>query len=209
MGICCVETIKTRRTMSDFKKNDLDLETNKYQCRFTEEELINKLTAFVDNAKIIKDEKSNKINDMDLTFIQLKRNEEEKLIQYFLSKKTEYTEIILNYLLDNMLSKNKKKKSKPNNILKIPENIISRLIELEKGYDIYEKRLKNEIKKIGENEDEFNIKYLTIMLLGKSGVGKSTLINPFLKLKEKKAKQAQENIKRYLLKYIQVNLFLF
>ena len=209
MGICCVETIKTRRTMSDFKKNDLDLETNKYQCRFTEEELINKLTAFVDNAKIIKDEKSNKINDMDLTFIQLKRNEEEKLIQYFLSKKTEYTEIILNYLLDNMLSQNKKKKSKPNNILKIPENIISRLIELEKGYDIYEKRLKNEIKKIGENEDEFNIKYLTIMLLGKSGVGKSTLINQFLKLKEKKAKQAQENIKRYLLKYIQVNMFLF
>ena len=170
------------------KKNDLDLKINKYKCRFSEEELINKLTAFVDNAKIIKDENSNKINDMDLTFIQLKRDEEEKLIQYFLSKKAEYTEIILNYLLDNMLSKNKNKKSKPNNILKIQENIISQLIELEKGYDIYEKRLKNEIKKIGENEDEFNIKYLTIMLLGKSGVGKSTLINQFLKLKEKKAK---------------------
>lgn len=108
-----------------------------------------------------------------------------------------------------MLPQNKKKKSKHNNILNIPENIISRLMELEKGYDIYEKRLKNEIKKIGENENEFNIKYLTIMLLGKSGVGKSTLINQFLKLKEKKAKQAQENIKRYLLKYILVNLFLF
>ena len=72
--------------------------------------------------------------------------------------------------------------------MKIPENIITRLIELENGYDIYEKRIKNEIKKIGENENEFNIKYLAIMLLGKSGVGKSTLINQFLQLKEKKAK---------------------
>ena len=82
--------------------------------------------------------------------------------------------------------------------MKIPENIITRLIELENGYDIYEKRLKNEIKKIGENEKEFNIKYLTIMLLGKSGVGKSTLINQFLKLKEKKAKTGAGNFQTIL-----------
>ena len=91
------------------KKNDLESEKNKYICKFTTEELRNKLTAFFDNAEIIKDEKSNKINDMDLTFIQLKRNEEEKLIQYFLSKKTEYTEIISNYLLGNIRYQKKRR----------------------------------------------------------------------------------------------------
>ena len=191
MGICSDEGRNVYR-----KKNDLESEKNKYICKFTTEELRNKLTAFFDNAEIIKDENSNKINDMDLTFIQLKKYEEEKLKQYFSSKKAEYTEIISNYLLDNMLPS--KKKSKPNNILKIPENIITRLIELENGYDIYEKRLKNEIKKIGENENEFNIKYLTIMLLGKSGVGKSTLINQFLKLEEKKAKTGAGNFQTTL-----------
>ena len=58
----------------DSKKIELDSKKNKYICKFTKEELRNKLTAFFGNAKIIKDESSNKNNDnIDLTFIQLKR----------------------------------------------------------------------------------------------------------------------------------------
>ena len=37
-------------------------------------------------------------------------------------------------------------------------------------------------KKIEKNENSYKIEYLTVMLVGKSGVGKSTLINSVLKL---------------------------
>ncbi|MBR6875266.1 MAG: 50S ribosome-binding GTPase, partial [Bacteroidales bacterium] len=41
-----------------------------------------------------------------------------------------------------------------------------------------------EVLKIGKNREEFKINFLTVMLVGKSGVGKSTLINNLLKLDE-------------------------
>ena len=54
------------------------------------------------------------------------------------------------------------------------------------------KKIKNKIEEICESKDEFSIKNLTIMILGKSGVGKSTLINQFLKLK--RGQRAQTGI---------------
>ena len=63
------------------------------------------------------------------------------------------------------------------------------MIKEENGANIYEEKIKREINNINENENCFKIDNLTIMLVGKRGVGKSTLINQFLKLEgSKKAK---------------------
>ena len=58
---------------------------------------------------------------------------------------------------------------------------ISALIYTENAMDVYSNKIKKEISKITKNINEFEIKYLSIMLVGKSGVGKSTLINSVLK----------------------------
>lgn len=105
---------------------------------------------------------------MDLTFAQIQKYEEEKLSTCFLGKKDQFKGKIYDYFLGDILEQ-----------IHITDN----LIEIENGYDIYEKKIKNKIEEIYESKDEFSIKYLTIMILGKSGVGKSTLINQFLKLK--------------------------
>ena len=63
-----------------------------------------------------------------------------------------------------------------------------------------------EIKKINENTNSFQINYLTVMLVGKSGVGKSTLINKFLKLSGKnKAKTGTGNFQTTTIKSYQSN----
>ena len=49
----------------------------------------------------------------------------------------------------------------------------------------YKKKIENEIAIINDNQKSFEINYLTIMLLGVSGVGKTTLINKILNVHAK------------------------
>ena len=49
------------------KRNQKDSEKNKYQCRFTEEQIRTKLMNFYENAKIIKDDSTNNNKDFDMT----------------------------------------------------------------------------------------------------------------------------------------------
>ena len=153
--------------------NDKD----KFECKFTLEELNEKLNNFYNDFEIIKNKDLNKNNYMDLTFAQIQKYEEEKLSTCFLGKKEQFKGKIYDYFLGDILEQ---------------INITDNLIEIENGYDIYEKKIKNKIEEIYESKDEFSIKYLTIMILGKSGVGKSTLINQFLKLK--RGQRAQTGI---------------
>lgn len=162
MGVCKQTT--NRRNKNVINSNDKD----KFECKFTLEELNEKLNNFYNDFEIIKNKDLNKNNYMDLTFAQIQKYEEEKLSTCFLGKKDQFKGKIYDYFLGDILEQ-----------ICITDN----LIEIENGYDIYEKKIKNKIEEIYESKDEFSIKYLTIMILGKSGVGKSTLINQFLKLK--------------------------
>mgnify|MGYP002624701860 FL=1 len=64
--------------------------------------------------------------------------------------------------------------------------LLLKILKEENCFDIYKDKVKNEIKKIKMDEKSFEINYLTIILIGKSGVGKSTLINSLLQFKGKK-----------------------
>ena len=171
MGVCNQTT--NRRNKNVINSNDKD----KFECKFTLEELNEKLNNFYNDFEIIKNKDLNKNNYMDLTFAQIQKYEEEKLSTCFLGKKDQFKGKIYDYFLGDILEQ-----------IYITDN----LMEIENGYDIYEKKIKNKIEEICESKDEFSIKYLTIMILGKSGVGKSTLINQFLKLK--RGQRAQTGI---------------
>ena len=65
------------------------------------------------------------------------------------------------------------------------DSLSSQIINNNKnGQNTYKNKIKNEVSKISSNKDSFKIKNLTVMLVGKSGVGKSTLINNVLKIKK-------------------------
>ena len=171
MGVCNQTT--NRRNKNVINSNDKD----KFECKFTLEELNEKLNNFYNDFEIIKNKDLNKNNYMDLTFAQIQKYEEEKLSTCFLGKKDQFKGKIYDNFLGDILEQ-----------IHITDN----LIEIENGYDIYEKKIKNKIEEICESKDEFSIKNLTIMIMGKSGVGKSTLINQFLKLK--RGQRAQTGI---------------
>ena len=64
-------------------------------------------------------------------------------------------------------------------------NITNTIILKEGGKEIFNQRIQEEIEIINNDEEKFKIKYLTIMVIGQTGTGKSTLINSLLKLEGK------------------------
>ena len=67
--------------------------------------------------------------------------------------------------------------------IKIPLqiNIIRQIIEKENIYYLYDNIINEEFKKINNNLNDAKINYITILVIGKSGVGKSTLIKQMLR----------------------------
>ena len=59
--------------------------------------------------------------------------------------------------------------------------IIPKIIEKENIPSIYDKKIKNEIDIINNNINEIKLDYITIFVMGRSGLGKSELINSLLK----------------------------
>lgn len=110
----------------------------------------------------------------DPPLLSLKNREKRELIEFFNSKLPNFKSDLINYNDKDVLNLN-------NNSREMLA-LIEQIINFEKGEQIYIDKMKNEIKKIEENPDKYKIDYITVMLVGKSGVGKSTLINKFLKL---------------------------
>jgi len=105
---------------------------------------------------------------------KLKKKERDDLIEFFKSKCSGFVGNI-SQKIDEIFNK-----------AFAFDDYISKIFKYEKVKNIYSKKIKREVDNFNQNKKIFEIKYLTIMLVGKSGVGKSTLINNLLKLNQEK-----------------------
>jgi predicted GTPase len=144
-----------------------------HKCKHKINELQNKLSDFIQSkverhySYVPNDGENVDKND---SYYLLRKFEEERLIGIIDSKKREiFTEI----------------KNKLNTISSEYDyiSLVNKIFNGEKGKDVYYEKFNKQIDSINRNRHSpFEIEYLTIMLVGKSGVGKSTLINSLLKL---------------------------
>ena len=110
----------------------------------------------------IQDTYFNQETQDDHVFNLLKKYIKNDLINYIYSKK----DFINNYNHKTMV---------------YDKSPISKIIGSQQTLKIYKEKIKNESIIIRNNIDTFKIKYLSIIIIGRSGVGKSTLINCILK----------------------------
>ena len=171
-----IENIFDNNKTKIIETNIVDDFQRRNPCKYEEKELLNLLNNFIGNSEI-QDFFYEVDNSNDHVFSLLKKKEKEELLKFFNSKKSVFINQCNKYL------------DKKNNI--IFDRYASSIINLENAIDVYSNKLKREIEKISHNENEFKVKHLTVMLVGKSGVGKSTLINGVLG--EKKAKEGTGN----------------
>ena len=141
----------------------------KYPLQYTISELNTHLKNFLKKEQI-QDGFFDKLEEDDPTFMSLKEKEKKDLTNFFRSNQSN--------MVDDLYSKISNVLNEKINF----NNIINNLFKKEKASEIYGEKIKKEIINIEKNEHEFEIKYLTVMIVGKSGVGKSTLINNLLKL---------------------------
>jgi len=135
---------------------------------------------------ILKDEDLKIINDLDNSLIEF--FQENTIQDAYFNVETQDDRVynllikhIKNDLL-NYIYSNKDFINKYNYKTMVYEkNPISKIIDSQQSLKTYKEKIKNEFKNIRINIDSFKIKYLSIILIGKSGVGKSTLINCMLK----------------------------
>ena len=167
MGAVCYKEKKIISRIGSLTQNDLELKTKleEYICK-----------------TIIQDSFFNKDDINDPIYNQIKKKELSELTEYFISKKGDFINQLKNYLNKKnnnlLLDEDVGRKKDNKNIGLLNEKIM----KLENSNDIYKQKVMREIKKINDDQNSFQINYLTVMLVGKSGVGKSTLINKFLKL---------------------------
>ncbi len=117
----------------------------------------------------------------DRVYELLKKYMKKELIHFFESNKSKAIEELRN-------------KIKEKNIEYDFNEFVSQVINIEGANEIYMNKIYEEINEISQNKKLFEINYFTVMLIGKSGVGKSTLINSLLQLtEERKAKTGVGN----------------
>ena len=144
-------------------------------CIYNGNELSNKLNDFLERSNLQTSTSDSKNQLYDSVNNEIKERENKKLKNVYDSIKNQFLQDISNYLNYQNL----------NHL----QQLSSQILRNENANKIYNQHIIKEISMINENKKLFKINYLTILLVGKSGVGKSTLINSLLKLKgNKKAK---------------------
>ena len=169
---CCTQTRNKKN--NTIKIDDFyNLEGKKY----TKEELENKLPIFINEP--LKYDKFYDNNDADEFFNEQKQYEKNELNNFFIKNRNIIEEQIKSEI--NMIKKNNSNINEDLNIKKLVKDIIY----LQDGQKIYAekiRKIKLKNKKINNFSKNEKINYLTILICGKSGVGKSTLINHILNL---------------------------
>lgn len=165
MGACNNKKRKNKSDINDPNFED-DITTN-----YNQNELSHLLNDYLKNS-VVQEKSSNKKKGLhDSVYERIQKDEKEELIKYYNSIKSNFIQkISKNLYIQNL------------NFLNY---LSSQIINNENGEQIYKQRIQKEISKINENQKEFKINHLTILIVGKSGVGKSTLINSLLNLKGK------------------------
>ena len=151
-----------------------------YDLKYSDQQLISKLSKFTESTIIQESIFKKDAGSQDPVFDAINANQKEALIDVFKKYQQNFVNGLLNYL------------NSPSN-LDIDRNLVSNLIQVENGYQVYTDKVMKEITKIDKNKDLFKIEYLTILVIGKTGAGKSTLINCVLDLKP--PNNAKENNK--------------
>ena len=153
---------------SKIDKNNFNLNSSEVQILYNE---FIKTNYIIDNFYDIEDKK-------DTTYNLFKKEEKEILTKYLDTTKFNFT---------NLFNSKLKRANIPNNYSY--QKLVSEFIQTEDGESAFQYKIEECIKKIEKNPKDYEIKYLTVMVLGMTGVGKSTLINEVLKLEgNKKAK---------------------
>ena len=168
-------------------KNENNFEEKDFVSKYNDSELVNMLKNYIENFKNLDSIYAKKEGSQDPVFDAINENQKNILIDYFRKNKNEIARVLLNFLNSRSLN--------------VGQNLISDLLQTENGYSVYEKKVLREIAKINENKDLFKIQYLTILVIGKTGVGKSTLINCALKLEgNEKAEENETDSQTYEIK---------
>ena len=131
-----------------------------------------KLNKFMESYIIQNYLSKNKENSKDKVFNSLKELEKEELRKIFENKVKDYE--------NKVLKGGKLKLNIENKIY----NEISNIIKYENTEEIFKKKIIDEINMVKSDDTKFQIEHLTILLIGRKGVGKSTLIKYILDLNE-------------------------
>ena len=128
----------------------------------------------------------------DKVFNELKKEEKDDLIKYFDSHKRSFIIEKINetyrtkYIYYNKLA-------------------ISQILSEPKNKEIIINKIFDEIGKLIEDNYYYNIKYLSVLVIGKNGVGKTSLIQQMLKLDNMdKIKNKDESYKSYEMPFLQL-----
>ena len=162
--------------ITNLKENWLNF--NNFDWKITNEELISKIKKFLEENKY--QETALDSDDSDIIFGFLQNEIKDDLINFI----NENIENYINTILSNYNSQ-KCNKSFPN-------NEIEDIIKNENIESFFKKQILNSLIQFTKEEKLTKIKHISIIITGKSGVGKSTLINCLLK--EAVAKEGVGNV---------------
>lgn len=160
-------TIKADKKAQDNKlltSNEIKGNNITYKSKNISSQEISNLNSFMDKNEIQKSD-YDKEDPNDMVFNELKRYEIMELSNEYQCKIENFTKILKNFNLDINLS----------------NNLISNIIKNEDSQYIYKKKIIDHIKLLKNDDQKYKIDYLTILLIGRKEVGKTTLINYMLK----------------------------
>ena len=170
MGICN-DNFFSKKNEKKNKKNDPQPVPKPKPPKNPLEELIKdyskQLDDFMKKIKFQKYLSGNKEDSLDESFKELKKFESEELTKFVIDKYIEYIKTLdmgkLTFVFDE-------------------KDLIEKIINNEKSISFYKEKIFNEIEKIKNDDVQYKIEHLTILLIGRKGVGKTTLINYILKI---------------------------